>query len=287
MIQVEKRTGLSHKEFVKEYLEPCRPVVISDATTEWKAHERWSTSYFREKFGNRKVHVMGKEYVFSDFLDLVENSTPENPSPYLNEVNIVKLFPELMEDLTPYLRYALPDRLQSRFIPASWGMRQGVVELLIAGKGTTFPGLHYDGYHMHTFVTQIRGDKEFYFFPPDQTPYMYPEEKMPNRSRVKDMFNPDLEKFPLFKKAVPSMIVVKQGETMFIPSGWWHSTRILSTSLAVSINSINNKMWDYYIQDFFKIHPVSPAKMLAYKCYFKLTGLAMSITEKATSRNYN
>ena len=192
-----------------------------------------------------------------------------------------------MEDLTPYLRYALPDRLQSRFIPASWGMRQGVVELLIAGKGTTFPGLHYDGYHMHTFVTQIRGDKEFYFFPPDQTPYMYPEEKMPNRSRVKDMFNPDLEKFPLFKKAVPSMIVVKQGETMFIPSGWWHSTRILSTSLAVSINSINDKMWDYYIQDFFKIHPVSPAKMLAYKCYFKLAGLAMSITEKATSRNYN
>jgi hypothetical protein len=177
MIQVEKRTGLSHKEFVNEYLEPCRPVVISDATTEWKAHERWSTSYFREKFGNRKVHVMDKEYVFSDFLDLVENSTPENPSPYLNEVNIVKLFPELMEDLTPYLRYALPDRLQSRFIPASWGMRQGVVELLIAGKGTTFPGLHYDGYHMHTFVTQIRGDKEFYFFPPDQTPYMYPEEK--------------------------------------------------------------------------------------------------------------
>lgn len=283
MIQVEKRTNLSHKEFVNEYLRPCKPVVISDATAGWQAHTLWSTDYFRKKFGSRKVSVMGKEYVFSDYLDIVDNSTAANPSPYLNEVNIHKMFPELTDELKPFLKYALPDRLQSHFIPASWGMRQGLVELLIAGKGTKFPGLHYDGFHMHTFVTQVRGDKEFYFYPPDQSPYMYPEERIPNRSKVRDMFNPDLEKFPLFKNAHYSMIVVKQGETMFIPSGWWHSTKILSTSLAVSINSINDKMWNSYINDFFIIHPHSPLKTAVMKTYFRLAGVAMSISEKTKS----
>ncbi len=79
------------------------------------------------------------------------------------------------------------------------------------------------------------------------------------------------------------MIVVNQGETMFIPSGWWHSTRILSTSLAVSINSINDKMWNSYINDFFIIHPHNPLKTAVMKTYFKLAGVAMTVSEKTTS----
>ncbi|MBK8416051.1 MAG: cupin-like domain-containing protein [Bacteroidetes bacterium] len=94
-------------------------------------------------------------------MESVMASTEEKPSHYLNEVNIHNDFPELLPDVEPFLSYALPDRLMTPFMPDTWGMRKGVVELLIGGKGTKFPTLHYDGFHMNTFVTQIRGDKEF------------------------------------------------------------------------------------------------------------------------------
>ena len=29
------------------------------------------------------------------------------------------------------------------------------------------------------------------------------------------------------------------GETLFVPAGWWHTARILSPSVTVSINSVN------------------------------------------------
>lgn len=275
---VEKKASLQHTVFIKDYLNPCLPVVIPDATKGWKAHEKWTPDFFIKAFGDRIVKVKDTDYKMKDLLELIMASTAEKPAPYLNEVNIPSKFPELMTDIKPYLHYAMPDRLRSRFIPKSWGFRDGIIELLIGGKGTQFPVLHYDGFHMHTFITQVRGDKEFFFYSPDQSPFMYPEEHIINRSRINNAFNPDYEKFPLFRNAKASSIIVKEGETIFIPSGWWHTTRILSLSIAVSINIINNKMWNSYVNDYFAIHNnLSPVKRKALRLYLNTAGVLMSL----------
>jgi hypothetical protein len=276
---VNKRSNLSRKEFANEYYNHCKPVVITDATQQWKAHTSWSADFFKNKFANRNVKVNGKPYQMKDFMDLVIQSTPEKPSPYLNEVLISEVFPELIPDLLPYFMYALPDRLKSRLIPRKWGQREGVIELLIGGKGTCFPVLHYDGFHMHTFVTQVRGDKEFYFIPPDQAKYLYVEGAYSNKSPV-SFFNPDYAKYPLFKQVKPEMIVVKEGETIYIPSGWWHTTRILSLSIAVSINSMNRNKWNDYVNDFSHLQSNgSMLKKTVFKTYLLGAGKLMSVSE--------
>jgi len=33
------------------------------------------------------------------------------------------------------------------------------------------------------------------------------------------------------------------GETLFVPAGWWHTARIVSTSITVSINGANAPNW--------------------------------------------
>lgn len=281
MVEIDHRKNLSHKEFVERYYNKNKPVVISDAMPQWKAREKWTPEFFIEHFGNTKVRVNNKEFLLKDFMTLTMQSSEENPSPYLNEANIKDTFPELLADLEPAMEYAQPDRLQSHLLPKR--MRHGIAELLIGGKGTKFPTLHYDGYHHHTFITQIRGDKLFLFYPPEQTHLMYPVNPHSNRSRINDVFNPDLEKFPLFSMAKPLTTVLKEGETIFVPSGWWHTTRLLSLSIAVSTNSVNSVVWNRYVDDLVR-ERTNVFKREALRAYLKGTGVLMTLEERFASR---
>lgn len=280
MTSVDRRPGISVDEFIAEYLKPGIPVVIPGAMSQWKAFQKWNPTYFRDQYGDKLVRVGGKNVVLRDFMDTVIASSESAPSLYLNELNIHKDFPELLPDIDPFLIYALPDRLMTKFMPESWGMRNGVVELLIGGKGTKFPTMHYDGFHMNTFVTQVRGDKEFIFFSPDQTPYIYQLHPGSNKSAVNDVDNPDLEKFPLFAKAKALRTIVKEGDTVFLPTGWWHTTRLLSLSIAVSTNNIAAGQWNLFADDLSVTLSSSKLKQSMYRSYLKLAGVAMSLTGK-------
>jgi histone arginine demethylase JMJD6 len=280
MTSVDRRPGIPVRDFIREYLKPGIPVIIPGAMSSWKAHQKWSPEFFIEKFGNKVVRVGGKTMPMNDFMETVMASTEQAPSMYLNEVNIHKDFPELLEDINPFLEYALPDRLMTTFMPESWGMRQGVVELLIGGKGTKFPTMHYDGFHMNTFVTQIRGDKEFIFYSPDQTPYIYQLHPGSNKSAVNDVDHPDLEKYPLFANAKALRCFVKEGDTVFLPTGWWHTTRLLSLSIAVSTNNIAAEQWNQFADDLSVTLSESKLKQSIYRNYLKLAGVAMTLTGK-------
>jgi hypothetical protein len=270
---------LSTEEFNKKYYDTCTPVVITEATSLWKAHQKWSVGYFKTNFGNEEVKVGGKKYSFTDFLNVVEKSTAENPSPYLNEVNIIEQFPKLLEDIMPEFQYTINDRLKSKLLPERWGLRKGIIELLIGGKGTCFPVLHFDGVHHQTFVTQIIGDKEFYFISPNQTANLYVADKYSNKSPV-NFFNPDFNKHPLFKNVTPLKVVVKRSQTIYIPSGWWHTTRLLDLSIAVSINGMNKEKWNQHVDDFTHFHfQNNPLKKNLFKYYMLAAGKLMSISE--------
>jgi|SRR5688572_3294338 len=277
---IDRKQNLSVAEFESNYLRPGIPVVLPDAMKEWGAHRNWSPEYFRDTLGNKKVKINGEQMLLSKFMDQVLNSSAEHPSSYLNEVNIHEHFPELLNDITPSINYALPDRMRTRFFPKKWGLRNGVIELLIGGKGSKFPTLHYDGFHMNTFITQIRGDKEFIFYSPDQTPFMYPEKANSNRSLVNDVHHPDLQKFPLFANAKPVKVIVKEGETVFLPSGWWHTTRLISLSIAVSTNNVCRYHYKEFAEDLSTSVGTSPLKKIIFKSYLSGVGLAMNIIGK-------
>lgn len=279
-MNIDRKPGLNQEDFIKFYLNTGTPVIMPGAISEWNAFSKWDPSYFRDNMGDKIVKVAGQQLLLRDFMESVIASTESAPSQYLNEVNIPREFPELIPDITPHLSYSLPDRLRSKMLPSTWGFRKGVVELLIGGKGCKFPNIHFDGYHMNTFITQIRGDKEFIFYPPDQTPYMYPEGVMGNHSLVNDAFNPDLDKFPLFANATPIKTTVLEGDTIFLPSGWWHTTRLLSLSIAISTNSIGPLQWDNFVSDFVPGTSTSKLKQSIYKTYLTGTGMLMSMRGK-------
>ena len=98
---------------------------------------------------------------------------------------------------------------------------------------------------------QLYGDKEYIAFSPDQTSFLYPQDGTGgNRSRISDLLDPDLESFPLVEQAEGVRFQLHPGETLFVPSGWWHTARILNPSVTVSINVVNRANGTAFRRDY-------------------------------------
>jgi histone arginine demethylase JMJD6 len=280
---IDRRSRLSYAEFEREYLRPERPVIITDGLQAWPALTKWTPEFFRDVHGDKVVRVSGKDMRLGDFMDAVLASSDEHPSPYLNNLLVRQQFPEIAADILPEFVYALPDRLRSPLLKgavASAGTRDGIPELLIAGRGARF-NLHYDAAFLLGFVTQIHGDKEFLVFSPEDGRYLYQRPDDPRYSQIPNIFDVDLDRFPLFAKATPMRFVLGPGESIFNPAGWWHATRILSPSIAMVISTANASNWRAFRRDRSTPRPgVSAAKAWAVGVYLDAVGAWLDVKER-------
>jgi hypothetical protein len=246
---VERRAGITERAFSEQYLRPLVPVILTDALDHWPAKGRWTLRFFREQYGNRTVKVDGVEYTLTDLIDRIERSTAEKPAPYLRNLLIEDWAPELLADINPLPPQTQPNWFDSRFFPERPSLTSR--ELYIGGAGASFPMLHYDNLHTHAFLMQLVGSKEYIVYSPDQGQYLYPRQgSEANRSQVEDLEQPDLQRFPLFAKARASRCILRAGEMLFVPAGWWHTARILEPSITVSANTLNAANWNAFIGDY-------------------------------------
>ena len=92
--------------------------------------------------------------------------------------------------------------------------------------------------------------KEYLVFPPDQSRCFYPRANNAGATSIPDIENVDLSRFPLFSQAEGSRFELHPGETLFVPGGWWHTARILTTAITVSINGVSAVKWPDFQRDY-------------------------------------
>ena len=244
--KIDRRSSLSEKEFYNTYVKNSLPVVITDKA-EWTSLEKFTPKYFKSNYDHLTKTIDGQTYTLSQIIDLCKSSTPENKAPYPIIFNLNRDFPEYVEDITEMF-YGKSNRLTSPLLPNVISKQTNQRQLFFGGKGCSFPTLHIDYHWVHTQLTQIIGEKDFILYPPSQTPFLYPDKIKNNHSQV-DTVNPDYDKFPLFKKAESIKITLKPGETLFIPSGWWHTTYIHNLNLTYAIDHVNSFNWNRFIDE--------------------------------------
>jgi hypothetical protein len=248
-VDIDRRSGLSHREFVRSYLRPLKPVVMPGAIDQWPALGQWTPEFFRTRFAGREITIDGRTLTVGDLIDLIERSTAENPAPYLRNLLVADWAPELLPAISPMPDCTKPNWFDSRFFPASRSL--SAIELYIGGAGASFPILHYDNMHTHAFLMQLWGTKEYLAYPPEQSQWLYPRPGIErNKSSIPDIDHPDLARFPLLANATPYRTLLHGGETLFVPSGWWHTARILEPSITVSINTLNRTNWRSFYGDY-------------------------------------
>ena len=237
------------------------PIVFRDALTNWPAfHERpWSSpAYLMEKtFGGRRLIPVevGKSYTeegwgqsiitFKDFMHkylLKEGDEGDvesgNGIGYLAQHDLFSQIPALRSDISvPIYCYTDPPRGPSAMRKAK--LDEPLLNAWFGPAGTVSP-LHTDPYH--NILCQVVGRKYIRLYSPEEWRKLYPrgiEEggiNMSNTSRVSVEAAPDelKQKFPRFVGAPYLETILSEGESLYIPTGWWHYVRSLTVSFSVS-----------------------------------------------------
>ncbi len=284
-IVVEKKYGMSYDEFAEKHLFANYPVVIGDACKDWPAKDKFTPDFFKEHYASRDVKVQGTWFKLGDYIELMMTSTEDNPAPYPCKLQIDRDYPELLPDVTPRFSYALPDRTHSKLLPEQFLGGADTLEIFFGSPGGRFPYMHYDYMCLHAYITQLYGQKEFTVIPPSQTEFVYPDPANPWMSMVDVVGKPDLEKFPLYKKATPISFVVGPGETMFIPCGWWHTAHSVTPTISVALDCLNASNWGNFMGEVdLMMSRQKPLKAKMAKAFLGVLGGVFAATEKVGIR---
>jgi Cupin-like domain len=287
-LPVERRhaSDLPYDRYLREYVAANRPVVVEGAGAHWPAATKWTPDYFKSRFGDKIVDVSFRERMrFDDFIDGVLASTNENPGPYMFRFFICVHLPELLDDLDDSNPYSFSRRLGSPLMPRRYRRPDGYLKLLIGGVGGRFPVMHFDGENMHAAVSEIYGDKEFILYAPTDSPYLYPKPEQPNHTRIADLAVPDYDRFPLFAKAQRHRAVLTPGDTIFVPSRWWHTARVLTPSVSVCTNMIDGSNWRGFVREVCgPLAGGSPARRAVKRGVLTALGGALTVCERLGRR---
>ncbi|MFF7440000.1 cupin-like domain-containing protein [Streptomyces sp. NPDC008122] len=106
--------------------------------------------------------------------------------------------------------------------------------MFVGSKGTVTP-FHSDGMQTAAYLSQVVGRKRCYFVSPDQHAKLYPRpfRRQFGMAQV-DYRRPDLTRHPRFKDVVVEETVLHPGETLYVPSGYWHAIEAMDTSISYS-----------------------------------------------------
>ncbi|XP_065500671.1 bifunctional peptidase and arginyl-hydroxylase JMJD5 isoform X1 [Caloenas nicobarica] len=221
----------SLEHFRDNYLIPQKPVVLEGIIDHWPCMKKWSVDYFCQVAGCRTVPVeLGGRYTdeewsqklmtVSDFID--RYIVNKNSLGYLAQHQLFDQIPELREDIS------IPD-----YCCLGEGEEDDITINAWFGPEGTISPLHQDP--QQNFLAQVFGRKYIRLYSPQDSENLYPHESqiLHNTSQV-DVEDPDLVKFPNFRKAAFQSCILMPGQVLFIPVKYWHYVRSLDISFSVS-----------------------------------------------------
>ena len=161
--------------------------------------------------------------------------------------------------LFPFLSRHLIARLETDFLPAEFVWGDWVQAVTWIGPPGSKTKLHYDDDPL-SILYQFKGEKLVRIWSPDQSKFLYPQTSCSDNSEYGTRFSlleniEDVEynrhRFPLFQNATGLSTVLKPGEFIYIPSGWWHHVTVLSSSVSVAARSYSTCEGLSYLPNFF------------------------------------
>ena len=231
-LPIERIPPISKRDFYNRYISKGKPVVITGLTCDWKAKKLWNFSYFLDQYARIKIQAFllndkgecdvdisrgspTREIVLEDCLNSLVGSEVKGK---WSAASSVDLFPQqLSEEFRAPLYCADGAFLRSM--------------IFIGPEGVVAP-LHQD--LPENLYVMVRGTKRITLFAPSDD--VYPNSRLsnlPNHSQI-NAEDPDYLRFPKAISTQPYVVDLTAGETLFIPSFWWHHLRNLEPSIAMN-----------------------------------------------------
>jgi tRNA wybutosine-synthesizing protein 5 len=229
-------------EKIEEIVANRKPVLIRGLKI-GQCTEKWTAEYLTTKCIESKVSVriskqpildfINKNYefitvTFPEFMDKVFTEQNENSNdryyfrsigenPRKDVSDIWRSFPDLATD------FDIPEQfsfIKEKIFSSVFRISSKDIRMWT----------HYDV--MDNILCQVVGSKKVVLWEPKEVKHLY---VTGSTSKVLDIDNPDLDKFPKFAKANSMECVLEPGDILYIPSCWWHNVITLSPSISINV----------------------------------------------------
>jgi hypothetical protein len=161
--------------------------------------------------------------------------------------NIARELPTLLRDV----RFPrLADNFSRRFVFMFFGCRGSVTPI------------HYDIDYSHVFYTSVVGRRRIILFPETQSSRLY-RHPFTVRSYV-DVDRPDFNRFPQLASTSGYAVTLNPGETLFMPSGYWHQVTYEDPGYGISLRCPSERFTSR-LRGYYRLTVTSPIDRMLNK----------------------
>jgi ribosomal protein L16 Arg81 hydroxylase len=233
---IDRVEGITREEFQQKYMIPAKPVIIKHFYGKYAhIYSKWTFDWFKQELGHIDVGIYDVEgekrkddrsykganntMKFGDYLDLIQKG-PTTRRLFL--FNVFKHKKELFND------FEFPDVADNvlKMLPfAFFGGEGGVTRI------------HRDMDNSNVFLTELHGKKRVVLFDPKYSTLLY---RYPFGTHTSvDINNPDYDRYPGLHHVEGIDCYIEAGDTIFMPSGWWHHIEYHSAGMGFSMRSLS------------------------------------------------
>lgn len=234
---IVRKKGISVEEFVVNFEEFNKPVLLEGCIDNWDALRNWDRDYLVQLCGDDVKFAVGPvEMTLGDYFGYSDQVREERPM-YLFDPNFAEKVPKLGSE------YEVPVYFREDLFGVLGDERPDYRWIIIgpAGSGSSF---HVDPNSTSAWNAVIKGSKKWVLFPPDVIPPgVHPS---PDGADVASPVS-IIEWFMNFYgarknwKKKPIECICKAGEVIFVPNGWWHLVINLEESIAITQNYVSRR----------------------------------------------
>jgi hypothetical protein len=245
-VEIKREEDVSEDEFVLKYLGARQPVLITGEMRTWPALQRWDWRYFQLLLGDHEVDVYDHWFEPTGHMPLTDfiakSIGAAHPDPALSYVRwFARQLPDAGNWADGAFHALKDDWRHPRFLPAT-----GYVVPFAAGERTlnavtdAFPyralflsaagastTMHTDPWRSSAVLCQVTGTKRFSLYEPARHEEILAAVNSGQDRREIAGMTPTIED------------VLKPGEILFIPDGWWHHVTTLTDSISVTWNFVH------------------------------------------------
>ncbi|CAM6089280.1 unnamed protein product [Calypogeia fissa] len=238
---VERRSSVLPEEFSAKY-DGKKPVLLTDLLDDWPASKTWSLNQLIEKCGDAEFkatqpHGKAVPMKLKDFARYMDLQHDEEPL-YIFDPQFGETVPELLDD------YKVPTLFSDDLLSVLSDCERPPYRWLVLGPARSGASWHVDPSLTSAWNSLLSGRKRWALYPPGKVPPGVTLDIDEDDGSV-HYDGPNsvqwwLDVYPHLDAAdKPLECTQLPGETIYVPSGWWHCVLNIDASVAVTQNFVN------------------------------------------------
>ncbi|XP_073022149.1 lysine-specific demethylase JMJ21 [Primulina eburnea] len=248
---VDRKENVSLEEFHEAY-DGQKPVLINGLADNWPARKSWTSELLLSRYSDTKFKISQRSskkmtMKFKDYISYMNVQHDEDPL-YIFDEKFGETAPDLLKD------YSVPQLFQEDYFDVLDGEQRPPFRWLIIGPERSGASWHVDPSLTSAWNTLLCGRKRWALYPPGRVPLGVTVHVNDEDGDV-NIETPSslqwwLEYYPLLSEHdKPIECTQLPGETIYVPSGWWHCILNLETTIAVTQNFVNSKNFEFVCLD--------------------------------------